>query len=143
MAEDLDALVERMRANPDDSALWEPSLRAMFSEGAHARAVELLAEQHAFLAGHDGEAVACLCRKCMRSDQPDIELKGMPLTRDFVMVGRRVLFFWRPTDMTGVEEAMRRAVRDALAERLAKSDGAKSDGAEADGAIDDGGDGDD
>lgn len=69
------------------------------------------------LTAHEEGPLPCLCRRCLRGDVTTAEKDGMAFQREEVRLGRRSLYFWMPEALGGDAEAVREAVKVAMAAR--------------------------
>jgi hypothetical protein len=67
--------------------------------------------------GHEVSALPCLCKRCFRADQVEVEKDGSRFRREKVEDGRRVLYFWMPEELAAQEKEVRRAVQVRLREQ--------------------------
>jgi hypothetical protein len=118
------ALLEALAGAPADDALREKAARCLMAEGAWGEAMKVLdgqARLNAHDPPHEG-GLPCLCRACLAPAPAEVTVGGVTFDREFVIKGRRVLFFWAPRVLSEEARSLRSSVRGALAARLAVLD---------------------
>lgn len=109
----------RRRWNASLDIALEADARSLMESGDHGGAAGFLLSNGMALADHDeGGGLPCLCRRCIVPEVHTAERYGVTFERDFVVAGRRVLFFWVPSELRGEAVKVRHSVRSALRSRL-------------------------
>jgi hypothetical protein len=111
------SLLTALSKAQDDPLLRERAARALFHDGAHADAMNVLSALARFNA-HDASGLPCLCRGCLAPALLETEEGGIKFLRDLVVREGRVLFFWAPAELFTEAEALRNSVRASLGRRF-------------------------
>lgn len=120
MGPDIRALLDALRANPEDLEIRRRAAEALDAAGQRAEALPVLAPL-VNLTGHDDDAgLPCLCKRCLPSADATAESAGMRFTRSFAVHGTRVLYFWQLAELEGNRAAIRASVAAAMKERAAQ-----------------------
>jgi hypothetical protein len=101
-----------------DDAYLEREARTLFVAGEAADAIALLGDRGLLFARHELGSLPCLCRKCLAPEAGDADLDGVRFVRDFVVVRRRVLFYWTPAELVSDAKQVRASMRAAVEDRL-------------------------
>jgi hypothetical protein len=102
-----------------DDARLEQDARTLADEGRVREATDLLTSKGLVLAGHAASGdLPCLCRRCLVPDMTKAEVDGIEYTRDFVVAGRRVLFYWVPLELDDDATKLRYSMRTGLRDRV-------------------------
>jgi len=117
----LGGLLDALAAQPGDGKLRERAALALDREGRHAEAAGLLVAGLINVAAHEPAMLPCLCARCLDPGAARVQAEGRGYQRSFVVVERRVLFFWLPDDPGLDLRVARRSVGAALLARLKQS----------------------
>jgi hypothetical protein len=116
----------RQRWTIADDELLDQEARDLVDQGKSADAVARLSETGVFFARHDtAGSLPCLCRRCLRATSTTAESKGIAFVRDFVVVRRRVLFYWMPEELARDAAKVRASMRTTIRVQLRASHLAK------------------
>jgi hypothetical protein len=123
MGDDIQAMLGKLEASPQDHALRARAAEALDAADRHDEAFALLAPL-VNVTGHDEDAgLPCLCKRCLAAAPATAESAGMPFQRTFAVARDRVLHFWFLTELAGNRMQLRQSVAGALAIRLAPRKG--------------------
>jgi hypothetical protein len=119
MGDDIQAMLGKLEASPQDHALRARAAEALDAADRGAEALALVGTL-VNVTGHDEDAgLPCLCKRCLPQAPATAESAGMAFQRTFAVARDRVLHFWYLTELAGNRAQVRNSVAGALAIRLA------------------------